>query len=573
MSYLSVNTHLGIKSTIDIIDIINRMASGEDVIENYNSEKTAKAEMNRIVKFVNDNSFDILFYMGPNNTEDEKRANYEFYMQPKKAWSRISFDEVYPHIEQLVSSGVLRKKMVSDSISVDMAKRTGKEPRQSFFFGSRNNPLSGKYVATCAAKTNTSKQRTIAQYNEKIRELKYMMGLFSSAYIPIGNATIHSIELDYEAKIARIEELMSKPLPQCTQKQADWIMRKMESVDPIKLNKYQASELLDVLFNGPDNKAASNPDDVIAHYTRILSENRIRRMIDECVASTINEEMGVLDKEWFDLAGYIFGRCINNRRKPDRYGTVTFTIPARQFAKYDTYGITGAKLNVEIDSRMRSYDGCYSRWRGIPTITIARAMLNEVESGWITEAEAVSKIAHELAHLVNDKDGRLSTRKQRLSPVDGSVGSGAHKDIAYLFRETEMNARINEAYAYLKRFDWADEIARHGKLETIKTMRVESEHIVRLKEMAKLMKMFWRDRGWYGGYIHSRSEHEKGKVYNPSLSVLGGLKVNGKMPEDNPGVARYLDRKVKIYGFLEKTYDNYKKRVYKMLYKLLSEYS
>lgn len=561
------------KSTIDIIDIINRMASGEEVIENYNSEKTAKAEMNRIVKFVNDNSFDILFYLGQNKTVDEKRTNYEFYMQPKKVWTGISFDEAYPHIEQLVLSGILRKKIVGDSISVDMAKRTGKEPRHSFFFGSRNNPSSGKYVATCVAKTNTSKQRTIGQYHEKMRELKNMMGLFSSAYIPIRNTTIHSIELDYEDKIARIEELMSKPLPQCTPKQADWIRNKLGSVNSNKLNKFQASELLDVLFNGPDNKAASNPDDVIAHYTRILSENRIRRMIDECVVRTINEEMGVLDKEWFDLAEYIFGRCINNRRKPDRYGAVTFTVPARQFAKYDTYGITGAKLNVEIDGHMRSSDGCYSRWRGIPTITIARAMLNEVESGWMTEAEAVSKIAHELAHLVNDKDGRLSTRKQKLSPVDGLIGSGAHKDIAYLFKETEMNARINEAYAYLKRFDWSEEIALNGNERTIEFMRGECENIVQLKEMAKLMKMFWNDRGWYGGYIQSRSEHEKGKAYNPNLSVLGGLKVNGKMPEDNLSPTMYLDRKVKIYRFLEKTYDNYKKRVYKMLYKLLSEYS
>ena len=78
-----------------------------------------------------------------------------------------------------------------------------------------------------------------------------------------------------------------------------------EEVAISKLNKIQASELLDVLFNDEENRALLNPDEVLAHYKTILgvnegvfgklpiimekTENRLKRIVENVVRRALME--------------------------------------------------------------------------------------------------------------------------------------------------------------------------------------------------------------------------------------------------------------------------------------------
>ena len=159
----------------------------------------------------------------------------------------------------------------------------------------------GRYIAYCQVETQTSKKNTKQEYDDLYSKLldvlKDYYGLYSSYYLPSFKLRYeHVNERDIKAEINRLKTILDNKdnigkyysVDQPTDKQKFWINKKL-GVLPNSLNKTQANELLDVLFNGNDNKARSNPNDVLNFYKKMFGLTETYRSINN--SKKINESL------------------------------------------------------------------------------------------------------------------------------------------------------------------------------------------------------------------------------------------------------------------------------------------
>lgn len=262
------------------------MLQGNDVEENFSSERTAKAEYHKMIEVIQYWYNPYLNYV----TRDKDKHTPEDldwawrWIEDNTGARREELEPLYEELLKIKEKGKLR----TDCCSVKDAKIYHETPHYSVYRRSFNGEqgyyiTSGKYTAYCQQRTNTSKQKTIDNYHEGIEKMRELYGLYSCESLP-SNFTVYSnnpTEYMYAQVMGLINSILdgTTPAPRlepCSPKQALWISKKMgvpEEVAIDKLNKIQASELLDALFNGEENRMLLNPNEVFAHYRAILGIN------------------------------------------------------------------------------------------------------------------------------------------------------------------------------------------------------------------------------------------------------------------------------------------------------------
>lgn len=307
------------------------MLQGNDVEEYFNSERTAKAEFHKmieVIKYWRNPYFYYVTIEKDNHTPED--LNWAWGWIENNTGARR--EELEPLYEELLNlngnneRGIVEKgKLRSDCCSVKNAKIYQEVPHYSIYRESFNadqgyHATTGKYTAYCQKRTNTSKRRTIDSYYEGMEKMRELYGLCSCESLP-SNFTVYSnnpTEYMYAQVLGLINSILdgTTPAPRlepCSPRQAVWISKKMgvpEEVAINKLNKIQASELLDVLFNGEENRVLLNPDEVFAHYRAILGinegifaklpiimekannimrENRLNRIVENAVKHVLRE--------------------------------------------------------------------------------------------------------------------------------------------------------------------------------------------------------------------------------------------------------------------------------------------
>lgn len=257
------------------------MLQGNDVEEYFNSERTAKAEYHKMIEVIKYWYNPYLNYV-TRDKDKQTPENLDWswrWIEENTGARREELEPIYEELLKIKEIGKLR----GDCCSVRDAKIYHETPHYSLYRHRGRDATSGKYTAYCQQRTNTSKQRTIDNYHEGIEKMRQLYGLCSCESLP-SNFTVYSTnptEYMYAQVMGLINSILdgTTPAPRlepCSPKQALWISKKMgvpEEVAISKLNKIQASELLDVLFNGEENRMLLNPDEVFAHYRTILGIN------------------------------------------------------------------------------------------------------------------------------------------------------------------------------------------------------------------------------------------------------------------------------------------------------------
>ena len=304
------------KNILYTINTLLAMLGGNDVEEYYKSERTAKQEYHRFLDNINTLEWVMQSFSRPGEEEDVYDYNF------KNKCDGLDWETIEPGLRKLYDSKLLNKFKRNDCVSTKDAQRLNQEPHYGFYFSNKSRePLSGKYIAYCKERTNTSKRRSIDEYSELIKQLTKYYGLFDPMYLP-SDFNVYSTqptEWMYAQKVGVMKDILSKqePIPTASDKQLMWIKKKL-GINNLgrKLNKYQASELLDVLFNQDDNKAANSPEDVLNHYKHILKESKhmkkkvirltesdLRNIVNETVKRVIKEN-NPLYQEWYDEEDY-----------------------------------------------------------------------------------------------------------------------------------------------------------------------------------------------------------------------------------------------------------------------------
>ena len=270
------------------------MLQGNDVEEYFNSERTAKAEFHKmleVIKYWRNPYFYYVTLEKDNHTPEELDWAWG-WIENNTGARREELEPLYEELLNLNGNnerGIMEKgRLKTDCCSVKNSKIYQEVPHYSIYRESFNREKGyhvefGKYTAYCQQRTNTSKQRIIDSYYEGIKKMRELYGLYSSEHLP-SCFTVYSknpTEYMYAQVMGLINSILdgTAPAPRlepCSPKQALWVSKKMgvpEEVAISKLNKMQASELLDVLFNGEENRMLLNTDEVFAHYRAILGIN------------------------------------------------------------------------------------------------------------------------------------------------------------------------------------------------------------------------------------------------------------------------------------------------------------
>lgn len=311
---------------------------------------------------------------------------------------------------------------------------------------------------------------------------------------------------------------------------------------------------------------------------------RLRAIIRECISEVLNESQGVVERGYDAFAEYLWKRCSNCRIRTDRNGDINFTIPAPQWAKFNTYGISTDKISVRITDRGGRAAASFGYWglgrsnSGYPEIMITRDL---IESGHDSFIEAVM---HELTHSVNkmanvkDKDDKAIIRRQESKlKRQAAQGGSLPNRIAYLYDPSEINARLTQAYYYLK--NNKEKLINYSNTEINKNTFVynlfyDIDSITCYSEMVKYINMideehFWQNQMFADKGSYPTKDSENYSKYWPLISHLSYKGSNAhKSAKEFPV---FFKNKLKIKGFMQQVCEKFKRRIYKMIYKFISE--
>lgn len=264
----------------------------------------------------------------------------------------------------------------------------------------------------------------------------------------------------------------------------------------------------------------------------IINEQILRQIISECVKRCIDEARGAIDARMGKLAELIWETVQETIKKEED----KFIIDAETINQYQNYFKATKPIEVVIFYNEDKYSDEYSE-----------AALNNNQDKYVlkintfvigNEIEPIPAIMHELTHLVNyekyNVKGLYLTTNQWLN------------DWYYLYRDTEMNARISEFSYYLK--------SKKDKNEPINKsiFSDEYEKILFLKLMERLLIEIQYDKFW---------DIEDSMIY-----IL--YRTNQLVPISNKVALtekNFQKIAIKIYSWFKKKYDIFYKKACKVL--------
>lgn len=276
------------KTNLDRLKQLARLCDGEDIVEEYSSERTAKSEFNKMFLFKpwELTNFEIARQLRERNPYKVEEYEAKYGQVDDKLVSL--FEKLEEYIKTTQSYD-----LHSDVLSVSNYERgicdEGEVPHYSVFFGNRAKwQTSGKFTIIVQKKTNTKKRQGWIEYQKAVEDFVREVGCL---YPPRSNMFTHTELNSTESALRGCSEKIYSLIPNakapCSEKQAYWIGKNMGcGTDRASiLNKAQASELLDVLFGG----SSVVSDEVLAHYRKILEMNEsvghlrsvIREVIDD----------------------------------------------------------------------------------------------------------------------------------------------------------------------------------------------------------------------------------------------------------------------------------------------------
>lgn len=283
------------------------------------------------------------------------------------------------------------------------------------------------------------------------------------------------------------------------------------------------------------------------------------------------ESQGVVENGFNAFAEYLWQRCINNKRRPNRYGEIIFTIPSAQWNKYNTYKLTNDRIQIIISDDTYA-DASFSYIKGQPILSISNSLLYDGKSSFI------SSIMHELTHAVNGmsnlQNGRhpFDRNKPKLeryatppNTVQGKIG--------YLFTPTEINARLTELYYYLieNKEDYIDLATRVDKNSLIKTIIDNTEKITSYKKMVRYTNLVYKDSKPFSyseyGYDQYKMDLERDNYYDGIPTSK--LKFKNSKPSLDHSFQQYYKRKLDIVFYMQEQCEKFRKRILKVIYKFL----
>lgn len=290
------------KTNLDRIRQLIQMCRGENVVEKYNSKRTAAAEFNKMFGMVNSNLFWHHVWQG--SLGSEKSASF----------FGCTVDEIAPVLKEFqdaIGSGVFDVRTTSMTVSnskyfTDQNKNLSgtngfvevdTTPRHSFFFFINKNgkPVeSGEYRAEFEQTTQTGRQKALDYANELLRKYNEQKGLYFHDTYTVYDARTMT-KRDFDSYVHRLEAAIENniPVPPCSEKQAFWVAKKMNCPQQAaeRLNKEQASQLLGVLFDKDGHYAYHKVerDGILNHYSKILGLGVNEGMINRIVDNVLNE--------------------------------------------------------------------------------------------------------------------------------------------------------------------------------------------------------------------------------------------------------------------------------------------
>lgn len=320
--------------------------------------------------------------------------------------------------------------------------------------------------------------------------------------------------------------------------------------------------------------------------------------LDKIIKQVINEAVGVMeDPNLYSFAKYLWKRCNKEiYNKPNKFGERTFTIPTKQWEKYNSekYPLFGDKIQIVIPYKdnqgfLAQYYDNHGRKYPILTISMDLFIKCMMKRPLEDEDYFIQTIMHELTHAVNTRaNAKTSQDSINRFAQDGKIrriNASPRSDqgmIEYYFTPTEMNARITEAYYYLITLYRSpnnylnteyifDENFGFTNTDILHVLFDKISYITKTKEMEKYLKKLYsemKDEHGYNFYKNGvdKPNYDRDKPYD---SLVSKLRLNNKKPNKEHTFNQYKKHQYDIVWELQKEYDNFKTRVYKMISKFI----
>lgn len=285
------------------IELLNRLADEGEITITCKSEKTAVAEFRKMKKFI-ETFRPQAFMTFPN----EDVTNW-CYVNPSFGDESFGpYNEIKPIGLKLIERGVLSGKQKYEDITIDDCKKLisiwGKKPEYYPHFVIKLG--SGKYKIEWKQGdvTKTSKRGTEEFYQQKLKEVSEKIGTINAVpnELWISKDRKKVTEDFYSMLITLCDEYINgeKIIPQCSPKQAIWVSKMLGISETAAqtLNKVQASEILDVLFNSNGIYTDNDKEITKKFYLekilkqenmKTVNESDIRNMVAEALKRVLSE--------------------------------------------------------------------------------------------------------------------------------------------------------------------------------------------------------------------------------------------------------------------------------------------
>ena len=270
------------KNIETLVELLNK----KNISIKTKSEKTAKTAFHKMYDCIHELKFATMMFA-------DNCSDYCFCGVNYGPETFGDYNEIKPIVKKLIE-GEIFTSLKKNTLSVDqynenlswMKNNASEEEFKDFYphymikigadrFG--NNP---KYTIEWVPEsvTRTSKRNTSELHLQKVREVCQKIGVLYNCPNNCWEFKRYkkTTEYDYQSAISNCDAILNgiEEIPLCSPKQANWVVKIMgTTIDKaMKLNKYQASEILDYGFNSENFYSEEEVNKVKNFYNEILNK-------------------------------------------------------------------------------------------------------------------------------------------------------------------------------------------------------------------------------------------------------------------------------------------------------------